>query len=62
MKAIPKFDMGIEKWVIDIETDDKEILPVGHIINEELQLFKISEWDTKDSALDWIKSKGLCLK
>lgn len=51
--------MGSEKWVIDIETDDGEILPVGRMINEKIDLFEICKWDTREKAEEWAKSKGL---
>jgi len=61
MKATPKFAIDIEKWIIYIETNNGEILPVGKVIDEEIGLFKISKWDTKEKAEEWIISKGLVL-
>lgn len=62
MKAILKFDMRFEKWIIYIETDDGETMPVGKIINEEIGLFRISKWSKRKEAEEWIESKGLVLK
>lgn len=62
MKAILIFAMDIEKWVIDVETDDGQKIPVGKTINEEIGLFEISKWDTKQDAEEWVKSKGLDIK
>ncbi|KEI95122.1 hypothetical protein N496_19405 (plasmid) [Clostridium botulinum A2B3 87] len=64
MKATPKFDKKFEKWVIDIETEDREIIPVGKTINDKIGLFEISKWDTKEQAEEWVqaKSKILILK
>ncbi|MCC5441011.1 hypothetical protein AL714_13310 [Clostridium botulinum] len=64
MKATPKFDKEFEKWVIDIETEDGEIIPVGKTINDKIGLFEISKWDTKEQAEEWVqaKSKILILK
>lgn len=62
MKAILIFAMDIEKWVIDVETDDGQKIPVGKTINEEIGLFEISKWNTRSEAEDWVKSKGLDLK
>lgn len=61
MKATPKFAIDIEKWIIYIETNNGEILPVGKVIDQEIGLFKISKWDTKEKAEEWIISKGLVL-
>ncbi|MBE1305873.1 hypothetical protein G4W71_17860 [Clostridium botulinum] len=55
MKATPKFNKEFGKWVIDIETEDGEIIPVGKTINEEINLWEISKWDTKEQAEEWIK-------
>lgn len=62
MKAMPKFDIESSKWIIDIETEDGEIVPVGHTINKEIGLWQLSTWDSKKQAEEWIKSKGLVLK
>lgn len=61
MKAIIKFAIDIDKWVIDIETDNKEVFPVGKMINKDIELFEISKWDTKKQAEEWVKFKGLVL-
>lgn len=57
MKATPRFDKELEKWVIDIETEEGEIIPVGKTIDKETTLWKISTWDTKEKAEEWIKAK-----
>ncbi|MBY6897987.1 hypothetical protein [Clostridium botulinum] len=57
MKATPKFDKEFKKWVIDIETEDEEVIPVGHTIEESIGLFEISKWDTKEQAEKWIKAR-----
>ncbi|KOM97248.1 hypothetical protein ACP49_09255 [Clostridium botulinum] len=57
MKATPKFNKEFGKWVIDIETEDGEIIPVGKTINEEINLWEISKWDSKEQAEEWIKAR-----
>jgi len=57
MEATPKFDREFKKWVIDVKTDDGEIIPVGRIINKEIELFEISKWDSKEQAEEWVKAR-----
>ncbi|HDK7314610.1 TPA: hypothetical protein PTV97_003771 [Clostridium botulinum] len=57
MKATPKFDKEFEKWVIDIETEDGEVIPVGKTINERINLWEVSKWDSKEQAEEWIKAR-----
>ncbi|EKN40694.1 hypothetical protein [Clostridium botulinum] len=61
MKATPKFNKEFGKWVIDIETEDGEIIPVGKTINEEINLWEISKWDSKEQAEEWIKARPAIL-
>ncbi|EHN17055.1 hypothetical protein [Clostridium sporogenes] len=61
MEATPKFDEEFRKWVIDIKTDDGEIIPVGRTINKEIELFQISKWDSKEQAEEWIKARPAIL-
>lgn len=57
MKATPKFDKKIGKWIIDIETEKGEIIPVGKTIVEEPTIWRISTWDSKEAAENWIKAR-----
>lgn len=57
MKATVKFDKELKKWVVDVETEEGEIIPVGKTIDEESTLWKTSTWDTKEDAEKWIKAK-----
>ncbi|ACA57458.1 hypothetical protein FDC45_17790 [Clostridium botulinum] len=57
MKATVKFDKESQKWVIDVETEDREVIPVGHTIEESIGLFKICKWDSKEQAEEWIKAR-----
>lgn len=57
MKATPKFNKELQKWVIDIETEDGEILPVGRTIDDKMGLYEVSKWDSKEQAEEWIKAK-----
>ncbi|GAA0081339.1 hypothetical protein [Clostridium sp. CTA-6] len=57
MKATPKFNEEFGKWVIDIETEDGEVIPVGHTIEEFIGLFKICKWDNKEQAEEWLKAR-----
>ena len=56
MKANTVFDKEFEKWVIYVDADG-EIIPVGRRVNENLGLFKISKFDSKEEAMDWIRLK-----
>ncbi|ACO87078.1 hypothetical protein [Clostridium botulinum] len=58
MKATPKFDKESDKWVIDIETEDGEVIPVGHTIEESIGLFEICKWDSEEQAEEWIKARS----
>jgi len=54
-----KFDMEFCKWVIDIETDNGEIIPVREVIDKNINLFEISKWDTYKKAEEWLKTRLL---
>lgn len=62
MRAIIKFDDDFKKWVIDIETDDKNTIPVGKMIYEDIEMFEISKWDSKEEAVEWANKKGVPIK
>ncbi|WP_085829051.1 hypothetical protein [Clostridium massiliodielmoense] len=57
MKAIPKFDRESQKWVIDIETEEGEIIPVGKTIDDKIGLYEVCKWDSKEEAEEWVKAK-----
>ena len=60
MKATPEFDKESDKWVIDVTTEDGEIIPVGNrvgTIDKELTVWRVSTWDTKEQAESWINSR-----
>lgn len=61
MNAKLSYCIDIGKWVIDVQTENGEFLPVGKLVDEELQLFDVEKWDTRDQAVEWINSRNLTL-
>ncbi|AVP54506.1 Uncharacterised protein [Clostridium tetani] len=57
MKATVKFDKELKKWVIDVETEEGKIIPVGKTIDEESTMWKTATWNTKEDAENWIKAR-----
>ncbi|QPW62117.1 hypothetical protein [Clostridium botulinum] len=57
MKATPKFDEESQKWVINVEIEEGEVLPVGKTINDKMGIWETSKWNSKELAEKWVKAK-----
>lgn len=56
MLATTVYDEELKSWIIYVNSEG-DILPVGTVINEDLGLFEYCKFNTKEEAMDWIKSK-----
>jgi len=55
LKARPKYNRENKVWNIIIDKDGKEI-PLGHYIGKSELFFERKEFDTKEDAIEHIKS------
>lgn len=55
--ATTKYDEEMEKWIACVKFEDM-LLPVGITINEELEIFEIFKFDTKEDAIEWINKES----
>lgn len=57
LKAAIIFDEELESWIIYVDAKG-ETIPVGNTINEDLGLFGLIEFDSKERAKEWIDKEG----
>lgn len=53
MKAVPTFDEELDKWIILVTIDD-ETMPIGTIVNKDLNLFEYTKFDSEELAKKWL--------
>lgn len=56
MLATTVYDEKLKSWIVYVDVEG-ELLPVGRTINGGLELFVYCKFNTKEEAIDWIKSK-----
>lgn len=61
MLATTVYDEKLKSWIVYVDMEGG-LLPVGRTINGGLELFEYCKFNTKEKAIDWIKSKPNKLK
>lgn len=61
MLATTVYDEELKSWIVYVDMEGV-LLPVGRTINGDLELFEYCKFNTKEKAIDWIKSKPNKLK
>ena len=62
-KAKLRYNKSTDSWNVFVEANGKDV-PVGTTVGELLdkKLFKTTEWDTREEAIEWINNSPFELK